>query len=54
MEKLTKPQKAMETQMPNIRLRDKVRNEVIQQTTKIIDVKAQILVSLRWAGHTMG
>ncbi|CAH2268473.1 jg16903 [Pararge aegeria aegeria] len=50
--KLQVAQRAMERAMLGISLRDKIRNEVIRQRTKVTDIAFRVSVlKWQWAGH---
>jgi hypothetical protein len=43
-------QRAMERAMLEVSLRDRIRNQVIRQRTKVIDIAHRVSM-LKWAGH---
>ena len=53
-QKLRTAQHAMERRMPNITLRDKVRNSEIRNKTEVKDIIEKIKAAKwRWAGHVV-
>ncbi|CAG9830638.1 unnamed protein product, partial [Diabrotica balteata] len=53
MDKIIKTQRAMERQMLHIRLVDKKRNEWIRERTKVRDVRQEVKLKWRFAGHNI-